>query len=70
MWLTTLPALSHTPVLVKASESYSLNSAWNRIRSISYFKDVSEYFFSYVVVVSVDQSLLSKMHLPAMPQRH
>lgn len=67
MWLTMLPALSHTPVLVKIPESYTLNSTWNRMRPISCFKDVSKYFFQ---LCGVDQSLLSKMHLPAVSQRH
>lgn len=58
------------------SQSYTSlgeSSLWtvrNRIRPISCFKDVSEYFFSCVVVVSIGQSLLSKMHVPAVPQRH
>lgn len=69
MWLKMLPALSHTQVLLKAPESYTLNSPWGRMRPISWFKEVSEDFFSYVVVVS-DQSLLSKMHFSAGPQRH
>lgn len=63
-----LPALSHTPI--KVPESYTLNSTWNRMRPIFCFEDGSECFSSCVVVVSVDQSLLSKMHLSTVPQRH
>lgn len=70
MWLTMLLALSHTPVSAKVPESYTLNNAWNRVRPTFCFKGVSKYFFSSEVVVNVDQFLLSKMHLSAVPQTH